>query len=117
MRNLKEKRVLEIGSRYVSGSARPLIEKFYRPKEYIGVDTEHGKFVDLILSVEDLLDHFGPRSFDVLIAIELLEHVLDWRIALNNMKFMLKSGGYITSQLVLEDSHTTAILTIFGGMK
>jgi len=31
----KNKRVLEIGSKYVNGSVRPIVEKFLLPKEYI----------------------------------------------------------------------------------
>lgn len=72
-----KKRVLEIGSKYINRSIRPLIEKFSSLKEYIGVDIESGKFVDLILPAEKLLGYFGPESFYVLIATELLEHVMD----------------------------------------
>jgi hypothetical protein len=63
-----EKRILEVGSKYVNGSVRPLIEGFFSPQEYIGVDIESGKFVDLILPAEKILDHFGPESFDVVIS-------------------------------------------------
>jgi hypothetical protein len=37
------RRVLEVGSKFVNGSARPLIERFCRPREYVGVDIEAGK--------------------------------------------------------------------------
>ncbi|MEM3793695.1 MAG: methyltransferase domain-containing protein [Candidatus Bathyarchaeia archaeon] len=47
---------------------------------------------------------------------ETLEHVKDWRKVITNMKDVLKSGGYI-SQLVLENSHTMTVLTIFGGTR
>jgi hypothetical protein len=40
------RRVLDVGSKYVNGSVRPLIECLLKPKEYVGVDTEPGKFVD-----------------------------------------------------------------------
>jgi len=36
----RDKRILEVGSKYVNGSIRPLIEKFLSPSEYIGVDIE-----------------------------------------------------------------------------
>ena len=91
----KDKRVLEVGSKYVNGSVRPLIERFCSPEEYVGVDIEPGKFVDLILPAERLVDHFGPESFDVVIATELLEHVQDWRLVVNNLKAVLKREGYI----------------------
>ena len=90
-----EKRILEVGSKYINGSVRPLIEGFFSPQEYIGVDIESGKFVDLILPAEKILDHFGPESFDVVISTELLEHIVDWRLVVNNMKMILKRTGYI----------------------
>jgi SAM-dependent methyltransferase len=90
------KRVLEVGSKYVNGSVRPLIERFLSPKEYVGVDIEPGKFVDVVLPAERLVEHFGPESFDVVIATELLEHVQDWRLVVNNMKAVLRRGGAST---------------------
>lgn len=91
----KDKDVLEIGSRYVNGSVRPLIERFFSPRNYIGVDIEPGKYVDVVIKAEEIVNHFGPESFDVVIATELLEHVNDWRLVINNMKEILKSGGYL----------------------
>lgn len=91
----KDKRVLEVGSRYVNGSVRPFIERFLKPREYIGIDIEPGKFVDLVLPTERVVEHFGRESFDVVIATELLEHVKDWRLVITNFKEILKRGGYI----------------------
>ena len=34
---IRAKRVLEVGSRYVNGSVRPFIQRLH-PKEYVGVD-------------------------------------------------------------------------------
>ena len=89
------KRILEVGSKFVNGSVRPLIERFCHPKEYVGTDVEPGKYVDLVLPAERLIDHFGPKSFDVVISTEVLEHVFDWRLVINNMKEVLRCGGYI----------------------
>ena len=89
------KRILEVGSKFVNGSVRPLIERFCHPKEYVGIDVEPGKYVDLVLPAERLIDHFGPKSFDVVISTEVLEHVFDWRLVINNMKEVLRCGGYI----------------------
>jgi len=89
------KRVIEIGSKYVNGSVRPIIEKFLNPKEYVGVDIEKGKFVDVVLSAEKLVNYFGKESFDVVVSTELLEHVVNWRSVINNMKEILKKDGYI----------------------
>lgn len=92
------KRVLEVGPG--DASVRPFIERFLRPREYIGVDIKHGKYVDLIVPAERLVKYFGPESFDIIIATELLEHVIDWRRVINNMKTVLKRGGcmYITTR-------------------
>jgi len=59
------------------------------------MDIEPGKYVDVVLPAEKLVNCFGPESFDVVISTELLEHVHDWRIVVNNMKTVLKRGGYI----------------------
>jgi SAM-dependent methyltransferase len=66
----------------------------------VGVDIEGGRFVDLILPAERLTEHFGSESFDIVISTELLEHVKDWRVVVENMKQVLKRGGviYITTR-------------------
>ncbi len=94
------KKVLEVGSKYVNGSVRPLIENFSYPAKYVGVDISPGKMVDLILPAERILEYFGAESFDVIISTELLEHVVDWRIVINAMKATLKPGGcmYLTTR-------------------
>ena len=35
---LENKRVLEVGSKYVNGSARPFIERLMKLKEYVGIN-------------------------------------------------------------------------------
>lgn len=87
----EEKRILEVGSKYV----RPLVEKLCRPREYVGVDIEKGMYVDVVLPAEQLVERFGKGSFDVVISTELLEHVKDWRLVINNMKDVLKHNGII----------------------
>ena len=87
------KRILEVGPG--DASVRPFIERFLHPREYIGVDIKHGKYVDLIVTAEKLVKHFGPESFDVIIAAEVLEHVINWRSVINNIKSVLKKGGYV----------------------
>jgi len=43
------KRVLEVGSKHINGSIRPFIERFMKPKEYVGVDVESGRKIGRIL--------------------------------------------------------------------
>lgn len=87
-------RILEVGSHDLNGSSRPIIEPF-APSEYIGVDIAHGKGVDSLCHVEDLVCHFFQDSFDIVIATELLEHVYNWKAAISNIKTVCKPGGFI----------------------
>jgi len=94
------KDVLEVGSKYINGSVRPLIEKFCNPNKYVGVDIETGKFVDVVVPAEKLVLFFGENKFDIVISTEMLEHVMDWRIVIHNLKKVLNPGGiiYITTR-------------------
>ena len=91
---VKGKRVIEVGSYDVNGSLRSLVESYY-PAEYIGVDIAEGPGVDVISKAEDILERFGKESFDIVISTELLEHVLDWRKSIHNIKNICKPGGII----------------------
>jgi hypothetical protein len=88
-------RVLEVGSKFVNGSVRPLIERFCKPREYIGVDIEPGKYVNVVLPAERLIDYFGPESFDVVMSTEVVEHVLDWGLVINGMIVVSERGGLL----------------------
>jgi predicted SAM-dependent methyltransferase len=89
---VRNKRVIEVGSRDVNGSLRPFIE-LYHPREYIGVDIQSGPGVDRICEVEHLVDTFGEESFDMVVSTEMLEHVREWRRAVSALKGVCKRGG------------------------
>ena len=55
------KRILEVGSKYINGSVKRLIERFMKPKQCIGVNIESGRFVDMILPAEKLVEYFGRK--------------------------------------------------------
>ena len=88
------KDVLEIGSKNINGSLRNIILDM-NPSSYIGIDLEEGDCVDQVCSVYDIIEEFGVEAFDIVITTEMMEHVEDWRKAINNMKSVLKPGGII----------------------
>jgi SAM-dependent methyltransferase len=92
--DIRDKHIIEVGSLDVNGSLRPYLVSL-RPKLYIGVDINAGSGVDEICSAEELVSHFGEEKFDVLISTELLEHIRNWRIAISNMKRVVKPRGVI----------------------
>ena len=91
---IRDKMVLEVGSRVVLGSLRPFIESRH-PDKYVGIDIVDGTGVDVICDAERLLDRFQVGSFDVVVSTELLEHVRDWKKAISNIKHVCRSGGII----------------------
>jgi len=90
--HINGEKVLEVGSRNINGSIRPLIES-YNPASYLGVDIEPGEGVDEIVSVYKLWETYSNGSFDVVVCCETLEHLEDWKVALVNMWAVLKPLG------------------------
>jgi SAM-dependent methyltransferase len=86
--------VLEVGSLYINGSVRSIIEEL-GPASYVGVDLQSGPGVDEVCDAGDLVDRFGQYTFDLVISTELLEHVRDWRRVISNLKNVLRPGGTI----------------------
>lgn len=91
-KDIKAAEILEIGSYNINGSTRNIFE-LLEPNRYVGIDIKKGENVDVVCKIEDILLKFGPESFDVVIATELLEHVRDWRLAVKNIKNVLKKNG------------------------
>lgn len=88
------KRVIEVGSMNVNGSLRPTIEAL-GPGDYVGVDLAEGPGVDEVCPAELLVARFGAESFDIVVCTEMLEHVREWRVVVDNLKRLVKPGGLI----------------------
>jgi hypothetical protein len=67
-----------------AGSVRGAVMAL-RPAEYLGIDLAPGLGVEVVGRVEDLTARFGTDAFDIVIATELLEHIANWRAALQQM--------------------------------
>jgi len=90
--DIQGKSVLEVGSLNVNGSVRPYIESL-RPKSYLGIDIKDGNGVDSITDITKCNN--WDVLFDVIICQSTLEHIRQWRKAVNNMKELLVPGGLI----------------------
>jgi SAM-dependent methyltransferase len=87
--DLKGKNVLEVGSRNVNGSVRPLFES----ESYVGVDMMAGDSVDIVGRADDL--PFEDESFDVVVSTEMLEHDPFFWLSIPEMARVLKTDGYL----------------------
>ena len=81
--------VLEIGSLDINGSVRPL---FPNASHYHGLDLVAGDGVD---EVADASSWTPPRSYDVVVSAEVLEHAPTWREILSMMWSATAPGGVL----------------------
>lgn len=88
------KRIIDVGSCDFNGTIRPLLES-YGPSEYMGIDVLEGPSVDRVMDANDMVETFGPDSFDIVLALEMMEHTPDWRRSLSSIKNVCKPGGII----------------------
>ena len=89
------KRVLEVGSFNVNGSAREVGVPL-EPARWHGVDLQaQAGFVDEVLDAGRLVERFGAQSWDVVVSCEMLEHAEDWEAAVANMRDVLVPGGLL----------------------
>ena len=91
---VRDRAVLEAGALDVHAGLRPIIQRL-GPARYVGVDLTPGPGVDEVCDARDLLDRFGPHSFDVLLSTELLEHVRDWQQVIHGFKQVTRPGGVL----------------------
>lgn len=87
-------KILEVGSRDVNGSIRPIFENL-RGVSYLGVDLVEGERVDQVIDVCKLDTVFEPASFDAVLTTEMLEHCYDWKAGIIQMVRVIKPGGLL----------------------
>lgn len=87
------KRVLEIGSRVVTGSN---FRSNFKNAEYVGFDFYPGENVDIVGDAHKLSSYFEPGTkFDLIFSSAVFEHLaMPWKVA-EEINKMLNIGGYI----------------------
>lgn len=86
-------KVLEVGSCDVNGSVRSIMKDHC--KEYIGLDLTKGESVDVVDDAENIPEHWSDETFDCVICLETLEHVKNPIKIVQNMRNVLKKGGWL----------------------
>lgn len=88
-----ERKVLEIGAE--TGIKEQVL--FKKPTKYIGTNNSlrSNDSNTFIVSVYDVVYKFGKESFDFVYATEVLEHLSDWRLAIDQLKLVTAFGGYL----------------------
>jgi SAM-dependent methyltransferase len=81
--------VLDVGSYDVNGNVREL----FKGARYVGIDMRAGPNVDRVVDAHDLVQTFGPESFDTVVCCEMLEHDPAFWVSMSQMGRILKPEG------------------------
>ena len=95
-------RILEVGSRQMLGQENwSNLRPFLNCKEFIGMDYIDGPGVDIVMDVHQM--NFMDK-FDIVICAEVIEHVLNPFVAIEQIHGVLKSDGILllTAPMKLE---------------
>lgn len=88
--------VIDVGSR--RWNEEPTIHDHIAsnaPGFFLGVDHEPGDEVDVVYRAEHLSELFQPEMFDVVLNVEVMEHVEDWRALVRTLKHLVSPGGVL----------------------
>ena len=92
----KPRSTLEIGSYNVNGNCKSFIKS--SGLSYLGCDIKEGADVDVICDItkeSDVKTSFGKDLFDLVICMNVLEHVYRPINALENMSSLISPTGYL----------------------
>ena len=87
--NIKNKKILDVGSYSVNGNVRPIFEG----GNYIGVDMEMGPNVDVVANANNL--PFLDNEIDIVVSISCFEHDDMFWLTFLEMCRVINVGGYI----------------------
>jgi hypothetical protein len=91
VRNSKNSKVLEIGSRARSGISRRGL--FPESCDYVGFDIADGENVDVVGDAHKLSDYFPTDYFDFVFSVSVWEHlVMPWKVSVELNKVMKKGA-------------------------
>jgi len=85
--------ILEVGSRIVNYNLKADLDKRYKNFMFHGIDIIAGPGVDEVVDICNI--DYKTRHYNAIFSITVLEHVFDWRKAINNIKSMLLIGGRV----------------------
>lgn len=85
-------RVLDVGSFDINGSVKEVIPA---RKEFVGIDMRQGPGVDIVLNGHDINKRWTEPYFDLVTCCETFEHDNKFWITLQNMRDVLKPGGWL----------------------
>lgn len=81
--------VLDVGALDINGNIR----RFF--PNYIGIDMQSGPNVDKVMNAHDIKKEFKKETFDIVCCFDTLEHDDRFWITVENMKWVLKRGGWL----------------------
>jgi SAM-dependent methyltransferase len=84
-------KVLEVGCLDVNGNVRDILSFM----EYMGIDMRDGRNVDKVVNAHDIKENFTEGEFDLVICFDTLEHDNKFWISVENMRWVLKKGGWL----------------------
>ncbi len=85
--------VLEIGSKDYGNTSS--FRNIYPENEYVGLDMESGKGVDIIQDLTTGIGELQEKYFDLIICCSVLEHVKKPWVMAENLQRLLKPGGVL----------------------